>query len=797
MSRKLVLILLIFASINLHISYEFEIKDILDESRKQFFFTQKEYKGMLEREAKEEVIKISNMHNFRNNNTPTNYFKYYLNDLERKKSINNSIRLLCNSSNSITQFDYFNLIEQTVKIEDKEIIKATMYRFRELYLIWLSSKALETIFSKENVKVSKMCEYMNNPQPNQFFSDNDISAEFINIRDLEDSDFYQNIDVLEEERNTSAYGFRLEIKVKDLNLHEGSNELLNSLINDSNFSFDSLIQIDFINAHSNFNTYFSSLDYIIKVNIKGLGSSSSSNNKENNIINMKTLYSEMKLGHLLLSTMEKLSFSQLNNLFSAMFKVSFNLDSIFNSFSLVSNKPNNEKNTIGLGLFSKNKLKNEKDNSTRRIFLFDLALSFPDLFNIGSSNLISTLEKSVERAIKLYLGLDVISEMKKDKDIQRYININNDSYKLEKENMSCEDKILPRELSFSSLHESDILNINQSTFKLCNYRKAIEILKDKIQINQNDGVYISFNELFTKDYEFAKYIILSSYSTNNKYFNTIEKMLPTYYHNNFYDKKGCVELSNEETLLLFTSLTYKIAKYTSQYYSVFEVYTSNYNEHLDNAKLYLSFYLISISKEIRTINFYLNKCKNKSQTILDNAFDRHENNNQHKDLLKEKLLMLEDRMNNFYNLMNLIDNTFGYYKVEFLEQITKVRSFFYQFVYKNDVLLGNEINYLTYKNIFTDFNKNRDYSIFIEDILTSIIRLVVDKTSFDEKSLKYLTLKKYFQEEIKTEEKPIETVNLNIDSLNNKQNVKKEVKDGKLLESFEINLNDIMKNEDI
>ena len=64
--------------IKLLLTNGFLIKDILDESRKPFFFTQKEYKGMLEREAKEDVIKIPNMHTFKNNNTPNNYFKYLM-----------------------------------------------------------------------------------------------------------------------------------------------------------------------------------------------------------------------------------------------------------------------------------------------------------------------------------------------------------------------------------------------------------------------------------------------------------------------------------------------------------------------------------------------------------------------------------------------------------------------------------------------------------------------------------------------------------------------------------------------
>mmetsp|Transcript_13811 Transcript_13811/g.14365 ORF Transcript_13811/g.14365 Transcript_13811/m.14365 type:complete len:739 (-) Transcript_13811:58-2274(-) len=700
--------------------------DILSADRKENFLSSKEVKGMLSRVIDDYTTDISvDYSKFKKNHTPQTYIKQYLADIEQKKQINNSIRLLCNSGNYINLFDLFIFHEQSLNLQDQDIIKVTFYKFREIYLIWLLSKSIEKMHSKEEVSIPYICDWLNKDPPSSFFIDNESKMRNIYIQEIFNDEFIENLDVASENRTLSPFGFKLiinekksEDSQKEEEPSEGStpNPLYKTLQEDVHFIGNQQMEIDVIRTHSHFNYSFSHLNLLLRPKL-------SINNKDQT--NLKYLYTEMLTASIIYENLQRISLANLKNSFFNTFAVHMIVDNVFAD---VAKQVKQDKE---MNMFT--------DKKITELVKMELSGSFSDLFNKGRKTG-EVMYKQVRRLARLFFG----------QSISKDITSSGFYAKVEKGLSNMYDlNLLVRHCGFETLvfndDFKDITNTEDQRYilrdfaMLCYYNKAISSLRGSIEEAVKSGdtkhLYVSVKDFFIESSEFSSLLVASQVFTEFR-FSTIEKLLPSFTNNNYSSYASCIKLTKQEAFMLTASLYDKIHSNIKTYYVLFEVITSSYNTYLENSKFYLKEFMVRSLKDFKTLHYVLNKCPaSEGKSFLEKASEKYygkysegeenqEQDNKSSEAARIELLKL--RLNNMYKLAMLVEHALAYEDSEFSDKMTKVRSLFYSFYYNDEAKEVRETDFDSRVVVYADYTLNMKFSKWMEDMFLDLFRLVFD-----------------------------------------------------------------------
>ena len=656
-------------------------KDLLSRNRKNTYISFDSIQKMLERVIEESDVSISIGWEqlYSKSDRPERIIEEYLTVQSNRSKINNAMKLLCfnlkEEEKDLSGFDFEIFIEQSFSQSDKDVIKSTFYAFREIYSFFSMGKSVEMMFSTDILSdLSFICdeESFDSTNPSSFFVKNENKLKNLLVKP-----------VFNEENNLVSHVFYIKVK----NLLENEEFLLGKE--------EFLYEISFYNENLNGidDNILSSKRYIISTSIrKDLG------NEEKDI---KLVYSNLVLEYRILERLINVSYMIFNYSHSVLFKLYFNPSYAFRYII-------NNDNYLP---YNKN---NDIDEKTSKFLSIEVNL----LLDSSIDNLQST-EKS------LFLQMQAISKSFSEKNqqinqiIQDIKSKSNDLYYLKSELWKCDDKVFTFYKQFKSDGSEYDFDDNEfivkSIMSLCYLKKGINFMKNEIsrlgnQVERKEyNTFLIENQDFFENLLFSIRLIQPEAFVISSYVYKVNNLLTC--HNNFQciTKKTKTTSKREALIVLFSNIKY-ISKYFNSLYDIFDVYTTNYMDHLNYAKyiLYKSFYETYLSFKFLHVLLDSNCKVNKEYAILVDFYDVV------KTMTQMKGVEVEEKVSFFRNLFY----SFYYHKA--------VPSFYDEGLVKS---VGKRI-------IYSDFFRNSQFLQFFYEIFEEVLKCLHEKETKEEKDYK-------------------------------------------------------------
>lgn len=681
-------------------------KDLLSRTRKNTYISFDSIQKMLERVISESDVSISIdwKQLYSKSDRPERIIEEYLTVQSNRSKINNAMKLLCfnmkEEENDLSGFDFEVFVEQSFSMSDKDVIKSTFYAFREVYSFFSMGKSVEMVFSTDILSdLSFVCdEGFDLTNPSSFFVKNENKLKNLHVKP-----------VFNKENRLVAHVFYLKVN-SQVNVTI-SNQIYRNFLEENEFFLgkgEFFFEISFYNEGFNGidDHLLSSKRYIISTSIyKDLS------HEENYL---KLVYLNLVLEYRILERLVNVSDMIFNYSHSVLFKVYFNPSYAFRYIINKDNEGNDKEKEQYIYLpynHNNHNNNNEIDKNTNKLLSIELGLILDN-----SIDSLQSTEKSLFTQMQTFSKSISEKNPKSNQIIQEIKSKSSDLYFLKSELWKCDDKVFTFYKQFKSdgsEHEFDDNEfIVKSIMSLCYLKKGINFMKNEILL-ENQVLAKEYNTFLIENQDFQESLLFSIRLIQpesfviSSYVYKVRNLLICQNDFTCINTKMKTTSKTEASIVLLSNIKH-ISKYFNSLYDVFDVYTTNYMEHLNYAKyvLYKSFF---------ETYFYFKSLF----SLLDSTCKVNE------------FAVLAD----FYEVVFTVSQL----KVEVEEKVSFFRNLFYSFYYNKAVPSYYDeglVKSVGMRIIYSDFFRNSQFLQYFYGVFEDVLKCVHEKNEEERKNEK-------------------------------------------------------------
>lgn len=143
---------------------------------------------------------------------PSFLIREFLADRLNRQHVDKAFNLLCSSGLPVENFDWEIFLSQTMEQDDKDVAKMYLYKFREVFLLYLQAQTVSSLFTSVKIGELDLCRYSNTASPSDFFLQTILNDEFLRLSAIPPSQLdSRKPDLLEYET-----GLKFEIHDKNI-----------------------------------------------------------------------------------------------------------------------------------------------------------------------------------------------------------------------------------------------------------------------------------------------------------------------------------------------------------------------------------------------------------------------------------------------------------------------------------------------------------------------------------------------------------------------------------------------------